>query len=180
MGDAEKKEIERRLQDGMDSLHDALRGVDEPTAQLRPQPECWSVLECLEHITLAETGLLACLKQATPSPASHEDRAREARFQELALNRARRIEAPDLAIPARNGHTLADAIDALQSARTQTLLWVEEFHGDLRSWLTLHPLITRPVNCYEMLLLIALHPRRHAQQIVEIREQLSRPRSQMK
>jgi|HubBroStandDraft_6_1064221.scaffolds.fasta_scaffold17819_5 hypothetical protein len=55
--------------------------------------------------------------------------------------------------------------------------FVDEFSGELRCWLTKHPLITRPVNCYEMLLM-ALHPRRHAHQIVGIREHLSGWRSQ--
>jgi hypothetical protein len=56
--------------------------------------------------------------------------------------------------------------------------FVEEFSGELRCWLTRHPLIMSPVNCYEMLLPMALHPRRHSLQIVEIREHLSGWRSQ--
>ena len=179
MAEAEKKEIVRQLQEGMDALHDALRGIDEETARIRPQLDSWSALECVEHVRLAEIGLLSQLKEATPSTASHEDRAREVRFQELALNRARRIEAPELATPGRQGQTLAEAVTACNAARSETLHWVDGFDGDLRSWLTIHPLITRPVNCYEMLLLMAFHPRRHAQQIVEIREHLSRPRSPM-
>ncbi len=179
MGNPEKKEIERVLHDGMDAFDDALRGLDDETATIRPRPDCWSVLECVEHIRLAEIGLFSRLKQATPSTASHEDRAREARFQELALNRARRIEAPEAATPTRERRTLAQAIEAVQTARRDTLRWLDAFDGDLRSWLTIHPLITRPVNCYEMLLLMALHPRRHAQQIVEIREHLLHPRGPM-
>jgi hypothetical protein len=57
--------------------------------------------------------------------------------------------------------------------RRETVRFVEEFSGDFRSWLTMHPLITRPLNCYEMLLLMALHPARHAMQIAEIRIGLS-------
>ena len=177
--DAEKKDIERVLQDGMDALADALRGVDEQTARLRPQPERWSVLECVEHLRLAERGLLARLKEAKPSERSYEDRARETRFRELAMNRLRRIEAPERAIPSSQWQTLAEAIEAFNAVRGETLQWVDAFDGDLHSWLTTHPLITRPVNCYEMLLLMAMHPKRHAQQIVEIREHLAPLRSQI-
>ena len=180
METAEKQEIKRVLRDGMDALQDALGAMDEETARMRPQPECWSVLECVEHVRLAEAGLLSRLKEAKPAEGSHEDRGREARFQELALNRTRIIDAPEGVIPNRQGQTLAQTVEALDAARSETLRWVDEFDGDLRSWLTAHPLITRPVNCYEMLLLMALHPRRHAQQITEIREQLSRARSQIK
>jgi uncharacterized damage-inducible protein DinB len=174
VADADKKEIECVLQDGIDALVDALRGIDEKTACLTPHPVSWSVLECLQHITLVEAGLLARLKDAKPATESHQDHARETRFQELALNRQRRIEAPDSAVPRQEPETLAQAYESFKATRSQTLQFVNEFVGDLRSWLTTHPLITRPVNCYEMLLLMALHPKRHAQQIAQIREQLSR------
>jgi hypothetical protein len=177
--DAVKNEIERLLRDGMDELEEALRGVAGDRASLRPCPESWSVLECVEHLTLTEEALLSRLKGATQAEGSREDRAREARFLELAMNRQRRIEAPEPVIPKPGSQTLAQALDEFQKIRCETMRFVDEFEGDLKAWLTIHPLITRPVNCYEMLLLIALHPKRHAQQIALVREQLSNPRSQM-
>ena len=177
---ADKIEIERVLEDGMNALADSLAGVDEGTALLRPPGGSWSVADCVEHIALTEAALLTRLEDATPAGVSHADAAREARFRDLAMNRGRRIEAPELVRPASGSTTLAEAHDKVQAARSRTLAFVRAFRGDLRSWLTQHPLITRPVNCYEMLLLIALHPKRHAQQIAEIREQLSHARSQMK
>ena len=179
MGDAEKKEIARILEEGFDALNHALRGIEDETAQLRPRPDAWSILECVEHITLTEAALLVRLNQARPADASREDRAREARFQELALNRQRRIEAPGPVVSQGKCGTLAEARSQFQAQRAETLRFMDEFPGDLHSWLTIHPLITRQVNCYEMLLLLALHPRRHAQQIEEIREQLLRARSQI-
>lgn len=179
MGEAAKKEIERFLRDGMDALEEALRGIAGDAASLRPHPESWSVLECVQHIALTEAALMSRLREAKPADASREDRAREAKFQELALNRQRRIEAPEPVTPKPGSQTLAQSLDGFQKIRSETLRFVDEFEGDLKAWLAIHPLITRPVNCYEMLLLIALHPKRHAQQIVQIREQLSHPRSQM-
>lgn len=177
MADADKKEIVRILEEGQDALRDALHDIDDETARLRPRPDAWSVLDCVEHITLTEAALLLRLNAAKPVEASREDRAREARFRDLALNRQRRIEAPELVISQGRCRTLAEALAQFQGQRAQTLRFVEDFGGDLHAWLTIHPLITRAVNCYEMLLLIALHPRRHAQQIAEVREQLSRARS---
>lgn len=177
MRDAQKKEIVRILGEGFDTLNCALRDLDDASASLRPRPAAWSILECVEHITLTEAALLARLNDATPADASHEDRAREARFQNLALNRQRRIEAPERVVSQCACRTLSEALARLRAQRADTLRFVDQFEGDLHSWLTIHPLITRPVNCYEMLLLIALHPQRHAQQITEIREQLSHRRS---
>jgi uncharacterized damage-inducible protein DinB len=178
--DADKIEIERVLEDGMNALADSLTGVDEETACLRPLGGSWSIVDCVEHIALTEAALLTRLEKAQPAETSQADAAREARFRDLAMNRGRRIDAPELVRPASQSTTLTQARDAVQAARTQTSAFVRDFPGDLRSWLTQHPLITRPVNCYEMLLLIALHPKRHALQITEIREQLWHARSQMK
>lgn len=173
MMDAERQEILRQLQHGADALTEALNGVDESVARRRPTPGSWSVLECVEHLALTEAALLRRLREAKPCDESHEDRGREAKFQDLALNRLRRIEAPPPVAPRCNSESLVQALVNFNLARTETLRFVEEFRGNLRWSLAIHPLITRPVNCYEMLLLMALHPKRHALQIAEIRQALA-------
>ncbi|MGA2654216.1 MAG: DinB family protein [Terracidiphilus sp.] len=169
MVDSDRQEILSRLQSGSDALNDALRGLDEHGARHKPAPESWSVVECVEHMVASETLLLSRLREATPRDESHEDRAREAKLEGLALNRLRRIEAPEIALPRGDYESLEKAMEGFDSVRRETLQFVGEFSGDFRSWLAIHPMITRPLNCYEMLLLMALHPARHAVQIMEIR-----------
>lgn len=169
MADTDREEILRRLRAGSEALKDALNGMDEPLASQRPTPESWSVLDCVEHMIASETLLLSRLKEATPHDESHEDRPREAKLEGLATNRLRRIEAPEAVLPQGSYESLKKAMGAFEQVRRETVKYVEEFSGDLRSWLVIHPLITRPLNCYEMLLLMALHPARHAMQIAEIR-----------
>jgi hypothetical protein len=60
-------------------------------------------------------------------------------------------------------------VEEFRAARRETIEFVDDFRGDLRWRVAQHPLITRPVNCYEMLILMAMHPRRHALQIAETR-----------
>ena len=174
MGETEKQEILRILQEGSDTLAEALAGVDDALARSKPAPDCWSILECVEHLALTEAGLLSRLRAAQACDESHEDRAREAKFHSLALNRARRIEAPEIVRPSTCSATLARTVENFHAVRAETVSFIEEFPGELRRALTTHPLITKPVNCYEMLLLMALHPHRHALQIVEIRDAMRR------
>ena len=169
MADTDREEILRRLRAGNDALRDSLNGLDESLAGRRPTPESWSVLECVEHMIASEVLLLSRLREATPRDESHEDRAREAKLEGLATNRLRRIEAPEPVLPQGNYESLEMAMEGFARVRGETERFVEQFNGDLRSWLVIHPLITRPLNCYEMLLLMALHPARHAMQIAEIR-----------
>jgi DinB superfamily len=170
--DRDKADVLRMLQEGMDSLSEALRGIDASLAKRRPRAGSWSIVECVEHLTLTERALLLRLKEAKVCDESHEDRPREAKFQDLALNRARRIEAPSPVRPGSGSTTLAEAVEEFRAARRETIAFVEDFRGDLRWRVAQHPLITRPVNCYEMLILMAMHPRRHALQIVETRGDL--------
>jgi hypothetical protein len=64
------------------------------------------------------------------------------------------------------------ALEAFLASRQRTVEFVESCQEDLRAKLTTHPIIG-PVNCYEMLLMIAVHPHRHAQQIAELRAGLA-------
>jgi len=173
MVDPDKQEILSRLQSGNNALTDALKGLDESAASHKPTPETWSVVDCVEHMVASEAELLSRLKQATPRNESHKDQAREEKLQGLALNRLRRIEAPEPVLPTGKYDSLHKAMEGFNSVRGETAQFVQEFQGDLRSWLTIHPMITRPLNCYEMLLLMALHPMRHAVQIAEIRAGLA-------
>jgi hypothetical protein len=165
MEDRNRNEILQLLNEGMSELHASLAGVNPDLAMRKPEPQQWSIVDCVEHLGASEAALLGLLRVATPCNESHEDRAREAKFQVLALNRERRIEAPELVRPPGVCSSLAEALESFLSVRCRTVDFVEQFRGDLRWSLAQHPLITRPVNCYEMLLLIALHPKRHAQQI---------------
>lgn len=166
--DAVKQQILDRFCEGESALNLALAAIDPESAIARPGPERWSIVEIVEHLAASEAFLLDRLHQALPSAISHADPAREARLESLALNRGRRIEAPEQVLPTGACATLAQALDRFNAVRAQTIDFIESFPGDLRSSLAQHPLIPRPLNCYEMLLLMALHPIRHAGQISEI------------
>jgi DinB superfamily len=161
----EKNEILRMLTEGDAALRAALSGISNPQATQRPIEGGWSMLDCVEHVAVTERALLDGVRNATPADGSQHNPVREAKILDRALDRARFIAAPDAVVPAGRLATLAEALVAFEAARAETIRCVEGFEGDPRSWITPHPLVRTPVNCYEMFLMIALHPKRHAQQI---------------
>jgi hypothetical protein len=169
MLESEKQKILAALETGRDALRAALTGIDEQTAARKPGPGGWSILECVEHLAVSERFLLSKLTSASRSDKSHENRKRETVIAERGLDRARRVESPEAGRPDGRFGSLREALSAFDAARGETVRFVEGFGDDFRFWITDHPSIPGPVNCYEMLLVISVHPARHARQIADIR-----------
>ena len=173
MDELEKKEILRMLAEGDDALHVALEWIGDGEATQRPIEGGWSVLDCVEHVAVTERALLTGVQNATPADGSQHNHVREAKILDRGLDRMRFISAPETVVPAGRLATLDKALTAFEVVRAETIRCVEDFKGDPRSWITPHPLVRTPVNCYEMFLMIALHPKRHAQQIAITRAALA-------
>jgi len=167
--DVEKQELLDALNRGHAALQRALEGVDESLAARTPPQEGWSILECVEHVVVSEQYLLTRLAIAQPSSTLPAGREREARIAARAADRTRPIAAPAASEPRGRYATLHDAVAAFEAARRETIGFLERFEGDLRGWTTDHPLFPGPVTCYETVLMMAAHPGRHAEQIVEMR-----------
>jgi uncharacterized damage-inducible protein DinB len=172
MNEAEKLEVSRNLKAGRDALGEALEGVDDAMAVRKPASGGWSILECVEHVLVTEQYLLTRLQAATISDQPFEKWRREAKIAALAVDRTRRIEAPEQAHPHGRFKTLAEALAAFDATRAEVVRWVENCSHNLRCMLTDHALIEGPVTCAEMLIMIAAHPARHAKQIATVRSQL--------
>jgi len=164
----EKQEMLSELAAGTEVLLRALDGVSDDEARHAPAPDRWSVLACVEHVAVVEEYLLARVLESVDAAEPFANAARESRIRRFAPNRSRRIAAPEMVIPQGRFATLAEAIRAYQDSRAKTTRFVESSTGDLRAKVATHPLFG-PVSCYEMLLMMAAHPRRHAEQIGEVR-----------
>ncbi len=173
MEQTEKLEVRHKLQAGRDALGDALAGVDDAMAALKPSHASWSILDCIEHMVESERYLLTRLLAAEHADQPFEKSRREGKIAALAADRTRRIEAPEQAHPHGHFKTLSDALAAFDATRAEVVRWVEDCAGDPRCMLTDHPLIVGPVTCSETLIMIAAHPARHAEQIIEIRQKLA-------
>ena len=171
----EKQEMVASLESGQQELLEAQSGLSEGEARRSPAPDRWSVLECVEHVAVVEDYLFEQIlaSQAVEVPVVNPQR--EKRISLRGMDRGFKIEAPDFARPAGRFPSLAAATQRFVESRARTIRYVEDCSVDLRSRLTTHPLIGT-VNCWENLLLMAMHPRRHAAQIREIRKEVAAER----
>ena len=164
----DKEKILAELQTGRKALLTVLTGVTEDAAARIPSAGKWSVLECVEHVAAAEDYLFSQIILSQPSDEPLRNPTREALILTRGLDRTVPVPSPEVGKPAGRFAMLSEALQHFLESRDRTIRFVEDYVGDLRSKRTTHPL-AGAVNCYEMLLIMAVHPHRHAKQIEEIK-----------
>jgi uncharacterized damage-inducible protein DinB len=170
--DTEKQFLLESLNNGRDALETALAGIDDALASRKPPSGGWSILECVDHMVESERYLLTRLRIAQLSTDPPHP-SREAKIAARAADRSRPIEAPSISRPSGQYPGLGEALAAFDAVRTEILQYVNGLTEDPRCWTTDHPLLPGPVTCQETLIMIAAHPARHAQQILEIRQAIT-------
>ena len=166
----EKQQLLDALRESRDALVSSLDGVSDAEALWTPGPGQWSILECVEHVAIAEPLLFRGVSRGKPiTEPAPDDLTREERFRSGALDRSRKLTGPEPVQPHGRFASVSEAVAHFVAAREQTIAWVESCSEDLRSKSTMHPLFGR-ITCQECLALLIGHPARHAAQIREIRE----------
>jgi DinB superfamily len=151
-----------------------VEGLTERQAAARPDPERWSVLDCVEHVTAVEQRFLGWLEAAEKLDAPRVDKEKEARLTVRIPDRSTRAKSPDAVLPTGRFKTLAEAIDQFNAGRTRSIQFAENRCDYLYCLAASHPRFG-PMNGVEFLIIIAGHARRHAEQIRETRAALEKP-----
>ena len=128
----------------------------------------WTILQILEHMVLAEVGMLRMVHAARPAYESLADEAKEAELSSKVSSRAKPVAAPERAIPTGRFPTISAAVEALAAARVATIAYIRETETDLDCVTVNHPFFG-VVSGHAMILVIAGHALRHLAQIGEIK-----------
>jgi hypothetical protein len=157
------------LRKGGDAFLCSVAGVSEAACRLRPAENRWSVLECAEHVAVAEEVMLA-LVTGEKQARDPEGPKRDDRILRSGTDRSTRFAASDQSQPRGRFSTLAEAVAHFQAVRQRTLRLVEQTGEDLRATEVKHPHhVVGVISTYECLLLMGSHAQRHALQIEEIK-----------
>ena len=173
MAPKERTEIVQNLERSRQEFNAAVAGLTESQAKARPNPECWSVLDCVEHVAIVEDRFLRWLEAAKKLDAPRVDKENEAVLMDRVPDRSMRVKAPEAVLPTGRFTTLGQAIEQFNAERTRSVQFAEDRCDDLYCLASEHPRFG-PVNGVELLIVIAGHARRHAEQIRETRAALER------
>ncbi len=163
-------DLVRLLVESMQELDAAVAGLTDADAAMSPEAGQWSVLQCVEHVAVAEALFSAGLASAPRSESPVESRGVLAN---RVASRRRRVEAPR-AIHPQGRAGLTEALQRFHEVRQATLHLVEARLADLPFLATEHPFFGR-INGSDMIAVFIGHTRRHAAQVREIRAALGCP-----
>ena len=170
---AEKQALQSHFDEGRMLWLGSLKSVSEEDALFSPGEGCWNILQVAEHVAVAERQMLtAWTKLAAPGSSPREkDRVILASLGD----RSKRNPAPERSVPSGRFASLRDAEAAFLATREQTLATLAEC-DELRDRVLDHPLAGQ-VDGYQLFLIMALHPLRHAYQVEEIKNHPAYSRS---
>ncbi|HEX6879338.1 MAG TPA: DinB family protein [Terriglobales bacterium] len=173
-GTSEKEYLLSLLEKGKQQYLASLSDVDEHGAVVRVAEGKWTILEIAEHVAVAERQMVSLLtKMGKPGEAPREKDALMLAAQE---NREQKRQAPEPSHPKGRFSSLNEAREAFLSYREATLAFVDSNSADLRAKVVEHP-IAGTIDGYQLFLVIASHPARHAKQIEEIKTHPAYPRA---
>jgi hypothetical protein len=171
MAPEERTEIVQNLERSRQEFLAAVAGLTDSQAKIRPDPERWSVLDCVEHVASVEERFLGFLQKAEKLDQPRIDKEKEAGLMVRIPDRSTRVKAPEAVWPTGRYTTLEQALDQFNIGRARSIQFAQERCDDLYCLASAHPRFG-PMNGVEFLIIIAAHARRHAAQILETRAAL--------
>jgi uncharacterized damage-inducible protein DinB len=169
---ADKEFLLSLLRESRETFLRSFAGINDEQSRLHPAPDCWSVLDTVEHLTAAET-LMVKTVTTQRMPRAADAPNREQVFLQVVADRSRKMQAPESGRPRGRFANLGEAAAQFRTARDGAIQFVEQNTEDLRATEVTHPHpAAGKVSTYEMLIIMGKHAERHAKQIEEIRSKL--------
>jgi uncharacterized damage-inducible protein DinB len=173
MAPEERSEIVQHLERGRVEFMASVAGVSASQAAIRPDPAHWSVLDCVEHVTVVEERFLGWLDNARKLEEPRVDKDKEAGLLVRVADRSARAQAPEAVLPTGRFTTLEQALEQFNANRTRSIQFAQDRSEELYYLAAEHPRFG-PMNGAEFLMIITAHARRHAAQIQEVRATLEK------
>jgi hypothetical protein len=147
-------------------LVDDVSGLSPAQLQFRPAPGAWSIMEVVEHLTVAEPIYWRQLREAMKAaPSRQKPLATDADTLWYGIDRTQRQKAVAAEEPKGELRDLRTGLDAFRKLHAEMLEYARTTSEDLRS----HVVEREGSDAYQWLLLISTHEQRHILQIREIK-----------
>ncbi len=149
----------------------AIEGLSEEQLKFKPNPESWSIEECVKHIMLSEIGVWGGFVEASMATEPDSSRRSEVKMTDLEVagmfdNRSQKVTTFDVFDPKLRPEALEITIKEFNELRTEHLNWTKKIDADLRNRYAETPFGV--IDVYQAIIFISAHNRRHVLQIKEV------------
>lgn len=154
-------------------LADEVAGLSKAQLSFRPSDDAWSVLDIVEHLTVAEPQYWQWLQDGMKAaPAEKPAEATDAAILWYGIDRTQRSKTAEARASKGQLSNLAKGLDSFQKLRAIMLDYARSTSDDLRS----RRVQNSGTDLYQWLLMISSHSQRHILQIRELKHHPSFPR----
>jgi hypothetical protein len=153
-------------------LVDEVSGLSAEQLRFRPKPTSWSVLDCVEHLVLAETQYWGIFQKAMAQrPSKKESPSEDIDRLWYGIDRTQRTVTVESEVPKARFTELAPALAEFRKLRATILTYARTNQEDWRH----HLVPDWDRDCYQWLLMISAHSQRHILQVREIKHSAGFP-----
>lgn len=148
----------------------AVQGLSDAQLNFKPAPDRWSVLECVQHITLSSQGIFAMAQQTAkvPNDSNFKSMVSDSMFITMIEDRSHKFQAAEPFKPVHSPYkTLDETLKAFNAGRDSVINYVQTTNDDLRNHIAAMPF--GKIDAYQVVLLISGHTNRHTQQLNEVK-----------
>ncbi len=166
----ERKFAIDHLKQTQQDLLDAVKGLSDAQLNFKTAPDRWSVLECVQHITLSSAGLWQLAEgtvQANPDPSMKSGVADE-QVIKMVEDRSFKAQAPEPFKPIKSPYkNLEETLNAFNADREKLEAYIASTNDDMRAHVAKMPFGN--LDAYQVVLMISAHTNRHTQQLNEVK-----------
>lgn len=176
LSQSERDELLKALDRSAKVFADSLAGVSEVQWKFKAAPDRWSILECAEHVAVADQMMFTFASQQLGKipPAKDPQRRSDEAIRDAASDRSHKVKTAEFLEPKARYATPADALAAFRKSRDAVAEYVRTTQDDLRSRGIQSP--NGYVDGYQFLLSLAVHAERHSAQIAEVKADAGYPK----
>jgi hypothetical protein len=167
----EREFVLKHLHESRDRFLRAVSGLSQEQLVFQPGEDRWSIADCAEHIGMVENVIYERIHKALGDPPAPEKQAEvQAKTEHLLSfvpNRTTRVKGPERLMPRREWKEFYELVLVFESARARTIEFAAQTDADLHCHFFPH-MVFQDLDCYQWLMLAALHGDRHVLQMEEV------------
>jgi uncharacterized damage-inducible protein DinB len=158
----------------------SIEGLTEEQLKYKAKEKKWCIMDCAEHIALAEQTLFSVTQKQLLEPEDSMKfkhlRMTEKKIMTRLTFRLIKVKAPEVIKPTGRFDNIEAIKQAFTLRRDSTLNYVNTTNDALHYHFWKHP-ATGTIDLYQTLILMSAHTQRHIMQIEEVKKSRKFPKS---